>query len=78
MDRHQIRALRSKNRLTQAEFGKMLGLSTSTVANIEAGRRGISDNVYSRLADLPLDLGVEFHSFFMRYKEISKTNPSKA
>jgi transcriptional regulator with XRE-family HTH domain len=50
MNANTFKALRLREGLTQEQFGELLGLSKSTIANIEAGRRSISDQVRARLA----------------------------
>lgn len=50
-----IRSVRARMGLTQKEFAPMLGVTRSSVANIEAGRQEVAA---SRLLPLLLDLGV--------------------
>lgn len=50
MDKETFRKIRLYLRKTQEEFAKDLGVSDSTIAAIETGRRAISDRVRMRLA----------------------------
>ncbi|GIN39612.1 helix-turn-helix transcriptional regulator [Heyndrickxia oleronia] len=54
---------------SQAEFSRRLGVSTSTVCDIEKGKRGISDYIRAKLirieADLPAD---DFFIFYEKFK----------
>ena len=45
----QIRLIRKNDQLTQAEFAKNLGVSTSTIASIENGTRDIPKNLMKKL-----------------------------
>lgn len=45
MDRHLFKALRLDNGYSQAEFGKILGISDTSVYRIEKGERNITDRV---------------------------------
>ena len=45
----QIRLIRKNAQLTQAEFAKSLGVSTSTIASIENGTRDIPKNLMKKL-----------------------------
>ncbi|GIN10244.1 hypothetical protein J26TS2_01110 [Shouchella clausii] len=74
MNKETFRALRLKEGLTQEEFATILGVSTSSVAAIESGRRGISDKVRAKLAsEYTLDDSYLF--YFDQYKKL-KSNPS--
>lgn len=68
MDGQTLKMIRLEKRMTQSEFGSLLGISTSMVAHIENGRRAVSDTVRARLAQVVnID---EFVSFFERYNEL--------
>ncbi|MFB5932984.1 helix-turn-helix domain-containing protein [Peribacillus frigoritolerans] len=70
-----FKATRLKLSMSQEAFGKFLGVSESTVAAIESGRRPISDAVRGKLAD-KISVNEELLSFFESYEKISKTFPS--
>ena len=76
MEANTFRDMRAQKRMTQKEFAEALGLSQSTVAHIEAGRRGISYITRTRLAQI-VDVRTEFLPFFERLKEIEKVIPTK-
>ena len=68
MSGETLKMIRLEKRMTQTEFGILLGLSTSMIAHIENGRRHISDTTRARLAqvvDVP-----QFVNFFERYNEL--------
>ncbi|MEZ7173558.1 helix-turn-helix transcriptional regulator [Sporosarcina sp. OR05] len=71
MEKNIFKDMRLQKRMTQKEFADALGLSQSTVAHIEAGRREISYNTRTRLAQI-VDVQGEFASFFERLKEIER------
>lgn len=71
VDRKKFKAIRLDKRMTQDEFGHLLGLAGSSIANIEAGRRGISDSTIARLARV--DISADFLSFFYRMQEVEQT-----
>ncbi|MCG7346393.1 helix-turn-helix domain-containing protein [Sporosarcina sp. ACRSL] len=71
MENNIFKDMRLQKRMTQKEFADALGLSQSTVAHIEAGRREISYNTRTRLAQI-VDVQGEFASFFERLKEIER------
>lgn len=50
MNATNFKRVRLKKKMTQKEFGKLLGISESTIAAIENGRRQISDQVRARMA----------------------------
>lgn len=76
MESITFRQMRAQKRMTQQEFADALGLSQSTIAHIEAGRRGISYTTRTRLAQI-IDVKGEFLSFFERLEEIEKFFPIK-
>lgn len=76
MEGNTFRDMRLQKRMTQREFADALGLSQSTVAHIEAGRREISHTTRTRLAQI-VDVKGEFLSFFERLKEIERIIPTK-
>ena len=76
MESITFRQMRAQKRMTQQEFADALGLSQSTIAHIEAGRRDISYTTRARLAQI-VDVKGEFLSFFERLKEIELILPSK-
>lgn len=68
MNGQTIKMIRLEKRMTQSDFGLLLGISASMVAHIENGRRPISDTVRARLAQV---VNIEeFVSFFERYNEL--------
>ena len=72
MNRHLFKAIRLERGLTQRDFGELLGLSQSTIANIEAGRREITDTVRARLAK-NVNMTDDFFSFYLRFREFEDT-----
>ena len=74
MNAVKFKALRLRESMTQKEFANLLGVSESTVAAIETGRRNVSDTVRARLVQ-SVDVGSEFISFFEKYNEISHNTP---
>ena len=55
----RFRALRKALGLTQGEFGKILGLTTSGVSEIEAGRRNVTEQhliMLSNYKGRPIDV----------------------
>jgi transcriptional regulator with XRE-family HTH domain len=74
MKANDFRGLRLKRSMTQREYADLLGISESTVAAIENGRRPISDQVRARLAQR-----VEFNNdllyFLESYYKIGNINP---
>lgn len=40
---------RAEHRLTQTEFGKLVGLTTQTIAAVEAGRKNLRPTTYWRI-----------------------------
>lgn len=67
MDKETFRALRLSKNMTQIEFGELLGVSESTIAAIENGRRLISDKVRARLATIT-DIDDDFIDFYNRFR----------
>lgn len=41
----ELRELREEWKLTQPEFGRLFGLSADTIANLERGRRKITESL---------------------------------
>jgi len=76
MESITFRQMRAQKRMSQQEFADALGLSQSTIAHIEAGRRNISYTTRTRLAQI-IDVKGEFLSFFERLEEIEKIFPIK-
>ena len=55
-----IRELRATNKLTQAQFARMIGVSPSTVGQLENGRMGVSDRIADRIWEVfGVEVGVE-------------------
>lgn len=77
MESTTFRQMRAQKRMTQQEFADALGLSQSTIAHIEAGRRNISYTTRTRLAQI-VDVKGEFLSFFEQLKEIERVFPNKS
>lgn len=66
MDSKKFKMIRLKKAMSQREFAAFLGVSESTVAAIETGRRTISDQVRACLArkvEIDADLICFFDSF---------------
>lgn len=63
-----IKMARLNMRMTQAEFGDLLGVSASTIQHVERGRRKVSDTLRARLVQ-EIDFK-EFIPFFEQYKEL--------
>lgn len=51
MSAQRFKLLRLKKKMTQRQFAELLGVSESTVAAIENGRRPISDHIRVSLAE---------------------------
>lgn len=69
MNKDSFKALRLKQGMTQKNFADLLGVSESTVAAIETGRRNISDTVRARLAQ-NFEVDKELLLFLDSYREI--------
>ena len=55
-----IRELRMTRRLTQAQFARLIGVSASTVGQLENGRMNISDRIADRIwEEFGVEVGVE-------------------
>ena len=66
-----IRELRLTNKLTQAQFARIIGVSASTVGALENGKMNVSDRIADRIwEEFGVDVGVED-------KKIVKKLPSK-
>ena len=52
----KVEELREKKELSQAVFAKMLGISRSSIINIETGRQGV---LMTRLYDIAIALDVD-------------------
>lgn len=52
MSANRFKWLRLKKKMTQKQFADLLGVSVSTVASIENGRRPISDYIRVSLANV--------------------------
>lgn len=69
-----FKATRLKMDMSQAAFSEFLGVSESTVAAIESGRRPISDAVRGKLAE-KISVNEELLSFFESLEKVIKTYP---
>ena len=66
-----IRELRMTRKLTQAQFARLIGVSASTVGQLENGRMNISDRIADRIwEEFGVEVGVEG-------KKMVKKIPSK-
>lgn len=66
-----IRELRLTNKLTQAQFARIIGVSASTVGALENGKMNVSDRIADRIwEEFGVEVGVEG-------KKIVKKLPSK-
>lgn len=74
MNSNSFKALRLRNGMTQKEFGDLLGVSESTIAAIENGRRKISDQVRARLAQ-KVEVNDDLIYFLESYRKIDNINP---
>jgi transcriptional regulator with XRE-family HTH domain len=74
MNANSFKALRLRNGMTQKEFGDLLGVSESTIAAIENGRRRISDQVRARLAQ-KVEVNDDLIYFLESYRKIESINP---
>ena len=55
-----IRELRMTNKLTQAQFARIIGVSASTVGALENGKMKISDRIADRIwTEFGIEVGVE-------------------
>ncbi len=55
-----IRELRATNKLTQAQFARMIGVSPSTVGQLENGRMSVSDRIADRIWEVfGVEVGVD-------------------
>ena len=50
MDGAAIKAIRLRLGMSQVDFAKALGLSTSCIAHVETGRRAVTSNLRMRIA----------------------------
>ena len=50
MDKDTIKDIRLYKKMTQEQFASWLDVSIATIAMIESGQRGISDNIRGKLA----------------------------
>lgn len=73
MKPNTFKALRLYLGMTQEEFGEFLGIGQSSIANMENGRRTISDATRGKIAR-KVDMK-EFYSFLSRLDEVEKTFP---
>lgn len=75
MNSNSFKALRLKKGMTQKEYAEMLGVSESTIAAIESGRRSISDLVRARLAQ-KIDIDEDSIYFLESFEKIKRIYPS--
>lgn len=62
-----VRMARLSMRMTQAEFGDLLGVSASTIQHVESGRRKVSDTLRARLIQ-----EVDFEKFVPFFERFNK------
>lgn len=74
MNGNLLRQIRMREGMTQEEFGAKLNLSKSAIANIEAGRRPVSDKVRARLAQ-KFVVDEKLIYFLDSYRKIEKIFP---
>lgn len=74
MSANRFRGLRLKKKMTQKQFAELLGVSESTVAAIENGRRSISDNIRASLVEQG-GADEDFLNFLESLEKISKIYP---
>lgn len=70
-----FKRVRLKKKLTQKEFGNLLGVSESTIAAIEKGRRPISDQVRARLVQ-NIEIDDDLVSFLDSFRKIDYIIPN--
>lgn len=73
MNRNTFKAVRLRKKMSQARFAVFLGVSESTIAAIETGRRGISDTVRARLAE-KIEIDHDLISFLESYEKMNRIN----
>ena len=72
-----IRELRKGKGLTQAKLGKLLGVSSKTIAAYENGRANPSDSVAARIWELyGIDIETEMKPAASQKKPAKKTTPN--
>ena len=55
-----IREMRATNKLTQVQFARMIGVSPSTVGQLENGRMSVSDRIADRIWEVfGVEVGVD-------------------
>lgn len=74
MNANNFKAIRLKEGMTQKQFADLLGVSDSTIAAIETGRRPISAFVRARLAQR-VQFDDESLYFLKKYQEIEQIYP---
>lgn len=73
INNEMVKMARLNLRMTQAEFGELLGVSASTIQHVESGRRKVSDTLRARLVqEIDFD---ELKLFFERYSELDNIIP---
>lgn len=55
---------------TQRDFAKRIGVSPTTVNEIERGKREISDYVRAQLARIEMQLPDDFYNFYETFRAI--------
>ena len=75
MNATNFKALRLRLGMTQREYADFLGVSESTVAAIENGRRSISDHVRARLAQ-KVEIDSDFLYFLESYRKMGNIIPN--
>lgn len=69
VNRKMFEALRQHHKLTQQEFARALGVSSSTVDSIETGRRPLSRFVRGKVA-ASFELDEDFLRFYHNYEKL--------
>lgn len=67
INNEMVKAARLYKRMSQAEFGDLLGVSASTIQHVESGRREVSETLRARL--IQAVVFDEFIPFFEQYKK---------
>ncbi|MCM3705845.1 MULTISPECIES: helix-turn-helix transcriptional regulator [Cytobacillus] len=75
MNANSFKGLRLKKGMTQKEYADLLGVSESTIAAIETGRRPISDLVRARLAQ-KIELDEDSIYFLESFEKVKRIYPS--
>lgn len=65
---NKMKSIRLYLGLSQADFGKRLGVSPATICLVEQGKRGMSGKLAARLARVEMGLSEDFYFFNEKLK----------